>query len=83
MDLDVFVVNCRQKLLLEDSIDGVVEFEASDLVVECTSGFRDLGASGVGWEGGGGRRCGRRWVIGIADTEGLIGDLADGEDEVS
>ena len=70
-------------MLLEDSIDGVVELEASDLVVKCTSGFRDLGASGVGWEGGGGWRCSRRWVIVIADTEGLLGDLADGEDEVS
>ena len=61
----------------------MVDLERSDFFVKSTSGFRDLGASGVGWEGGGGRRCGRRWVIGIADTEGLIGDLADGEDEVS
>ena len=61
----------------------MVELEASDLVVECTLVFRDLGASGVGWEGGGGRRCGRRRVISIADTEDLIGDLADDEDEVS
>ena len=55
----------------------MVDLERSDFFVKSTSGFRDLGASGVGWESRCYQRCKRRRIIGVANTEGLVGDLDD------
>ena len=60
----------------------MVDLERSDFFVKSTSGFRDLGASGVGWESRCYRRCKRRRIIGVANAEGLVGDLDDSEDDV-
>ena len=60
----------------------MVKHEGSDFIVKSTSDFRDLGVSGVDWEG----RCCRRYkwrrMIDVYDAEGLVGSSAEGEDEV-
>ena len=61
----------------------MVKREGSDFFVKSTSGFRYMGASGVGWEIRYCQRCERRRMIDVAKAEGLVGDLDDGEDEVS